>query len=95
MQVILASCSPFIKSLLEASQNCECDALTIYLPDFDSVIVKNLLAILYTGKNNVCRKCVVFFERAGGSGLSLKSRQKSLCRCATAATARSVLRRLA
>ena len=50
-QVILASSSQFLRDLLESSaEACQCEALTIHLPDFDSATVKNLLGVLYTGK---------------------------------------------
>ncbi len=51
-QVVFASSSPFLKSLLESgSGNCECEALTVHLPDFSPATVKNLLGILYTGRS--------------------------------------------
>ena len=50
-QVILASSSQFLRDLLESgAEACQCEALTIHLPDFDSATVKNLLGVLYTGK---------------------------------------------
>ena len=52
-QVLLASCSPFVRGLLESgAETCQCEALTIHLPDFDSATVKSLLCILYTGKKS-------------------------------------------
>ena len=50
---MLASCSPFVKGLLESgNRNCECESLTVHLPDFSPAAVKNLLGILYTGKKD-------------------------------------------
>ncbi|XP_040581936.1 uncharacterized protein [Lepeophtheirus salmonis] len=52
-QIVLASCSSYIKNLI-VSQGyvlCPCESLTIHLPDFNAVTLKNLLSILYTGKS--------------------------------------------
>ncbi|TRY63927.1 hypothetical protein TCAL_14296 [Tigriopus californicus] len=51
-QLMLASCSPFVRKLIQDSKNndkCSCDNVTIMLPDYEAITIKNLLSIIYTG----------------------------------------------
>jgi hypothetical protein len=49
VQVLFASCSTFIRDLIREYQDCSCDAVTIFLPDYEANTVKNLLSLMYTG----------------------------------------------
>lgn len=52
LQMILASCSGYVRDLILAAQGgsgCECNTVTVFLPDFNAATVRNLLNILYTG----------------------------------------------
>ena len=51
--MVLAGGSDFLRALIQQSQSCECDSLTLYLPDYKASTVKNLLSILYTGRESV------------------------------------------
>ena len=50
--MVLGGPSAFLRHLFPPEEPCECNTLTVILPDFDSVTVKNLLALLYTGTLN-------------------------------------------
>ena len=48
--MVLGGPSAFLRSLFPAEEPCECNTLTILLPDFNTNTIKNLLSLLYTGK---------------------------------------------
>jgi hypothetical protein len=50
-QIMLVGCSSFVRDMLPKESTCDCDNLSIYLPDFKPRTIKNLLSILYTGEN--------------------------------------------
>ncbi len=50
-QMIFGGPSPFLREMFPKEEPCECNNLTIHLPDFDANTIKNLLSILYTGKH--------------------------------------------
>ena len=49
--MVLGGPSSFLKDMFPTEEPCECNRLTIILPDFEAATVKNLLGLLYTGKN--------------------------------------------
>ena len=50
MQMVLGGPSAFLRNLFPPEEPCECNTLTVILPDFDSNTIKNLLGLLYTGE---------------------------------------------
>ena len=49
LQMVLGGPSAFLRNLFPTEEPCECNTLTVMLPDFDSKTIKNLLGLLYTG----------------------------------------------
>ena len=50
LQMVLGGPSAFLRNLFPPEEPCECNTLTVILPDFDSNTIKNLLGLLYTGE---------------------------------------------
>ena len=48
--MVLGGPSSFLKGMFPTEEPCECNRLTVVLPDFEAATVKNLLGLLYTGK---------------------------------------------
>ena len=48
--MVLGGPSAFLKGMFPTEDPCECNRLTVVLPDFEAATVKNLLGLLYTGK---------------------------------------------
>ena len=49
--MVLGAPSTFLRGLFPPEEPCECNTLTVILPDFDSTTIKNLLGLLYTGSS--------------------------------------------
>jgi len=50
-RMVLGGPSAFLRNLIPPEEPCECNTLTIILPDFSSKTIKNLLGLLYTGSS--------------------------------------------
>ena len=50
LQMVLGGPSAFLRNLFPPEEPCECNTLTVILPDFTANTIKNLLGLLYTGK---------------------------------------------
>ena len=60
--MVIGGRSSFLRNIFPAEEPCECNRLTVILPDFEAATIKNLLGLLYTGKklyaDYFCRVCV-------------------------------------
>ena len=50
LQMVLGGPSAFLRNLFPPEEPCECNTLTVILPDFDANTIKNMLGLLYTGE---------------------------------------------
>jgi hypothetical protein len=48
--MVLGGPSPFVRGMFPLEDPCECNTLTVILPDYDANTIKNLLSLLYTGE---------------------------------------------
>ena len=60
LQMVLGGPSAFLRNLFPTEEPCECNTLTVMLPDFDSKTIKNLLGLLYTGMKAIWRKVKIW-----------------------------------
>ena len=58
--MVLGGPSAFLRGLFPEEEPCECNTLTIILPDFDENTIKNLLGLLYTGKQQINNRLLTF-----------------------------------